>query len=141
MAGHSPAPPVEGTLESALYADDLGEMETFYHGILGLPVVARVAGRHVFFRVGSSMLLVFDPRATAQPPKPGGLPVPAHGAEGRGHYCLQVAHDRLDDWRRHLESQGIGIEADFIWPNGARSLYLRDPAGNSIEISERLLWA
>ena len=26
------------------------------------------------------------------------------------------------------------------WPNGARSLYFRDPAGNSVEIAEPRLW-
>ena len=30
--------------------------------------------------------------------------------------------------------------ADFQWPNGARSIYFRDPAGNSIEIAEPRLW-
>ncbi len=141
MPLHDAAPPVEGTLESALYARDLDACESFYRGILGLPVVAHVPGRHVFFRVAESMLLVFDPRATSRPARPGALPVPPHGSTGAGHFCLRVAADRLDDWRRHLAACGVDIEADFRWPNGARSIYLRDPAGNSIELSEAALWA
>ena len=35
---------------------------------------------------------------------------------------------------------GMTIEADFRWPNGARSLYFRDPAGNSVEIVDPGLW-
>ena len=27
------------------------------------------------------------------------------------------------------------------WPNGARSIYVRDPAGNSLEFAEPALWA
>jgi catechol 2,3-dioxygenase-like lactoylglutathione lyase family enzyme len=35
---------------------------------------------------------------------------------------------------------GVAIEADFRWPNGARSIYVRDPAGTSVELAERPLW-
>ena len=47
----------------------------------------------------------------------------------------------LKAWHERLESAGIEIEADFEWPNGARSIYVRDPAGNSIEFAEPKLWA
>ncbi len=136
-----PAPPILGTLESSLYAQDLRAVERFYAGTLGLPVVARQDGRHVFFRVGASILLVFNPDATAKGPHPGAkLPVPAHGASGPGHYCFSVDAGALDAWQLHLVAQGIGIEADFRWPNGARSIYVRDPAGNSVEFAEPGLW-
>ncbi|OYX41839.1 MAG: glyoxalase/bleomycin resistance/extradiol dioxygenase family protein [Rhodobacterales bacterium 32-67-9] len=136
------APAILGTLESALYADDLDAAERFYAGVLGLKVVTRQAGRHVFFRTGASILLVFDPRATVHPPRPEApIRVPPHGARGAGHYCFSVAAEALDDWRRHLEAAGVAIEADFRWPNGARSIYVRDPAGNSVEFAEPALWA
>lgn len=135
-----PAPPCDGTLESALYAEDLNAAETFYSGILGLSVQLRQAGRHVFFRAGGSILLVFDPAASARGAPPGGLPVPVHGARGPGHWCMAVPADSLDRWRAHLEGHGVKIEADFQWPNGARSIYVRDPAGNSIELAPRGLW-
>jgi catechol 2,3-dioxygenase-like lactoylglutathione lyase family enzyme len=38
------------------------------------------------------------------------------------------------------EAYGIEIEADFRWPNGARSLYFRDPAGNSVELADPAIW-
>ena len=136
-----PAPPVLGTLESSLYAHDLGKAEDFYGGILGLAVVLRQEGRHVFFRVGGSILLIFNPKATSVAPTPGArLPVPAHGATGPGHYCLSVARAEMDRWRAHLVAHGVGIEADFAWPNGARSIYVRDPEGNSVEFAEPALW-
>ena len=34
----------------------------------------------------------------------------------------------------------FAIEADFRWPNGARSIYVRDPAGNSIELADPAIW-
>ncbi|MFZ5709769.1 MAG: VOC family protein [Pseudomonadota bacterium] len=136
------APRFLGTLESALYARDLAAAETFYAGLLGLPVITRQEGRHIFFRVGGSVLLIFDPAATAKPPPPGARPpVPAHGATGPGHYCFAADPDTLGAVRAHLEQNGVGIEADFRWPNGARSIYVRDPAGNSIEFAEPGLWS
>lgn len=136
------APPVLGTLESALYADDLDAATAFWRDVMGLEPFQTVPGRHVFLRVPpSQVLLVFNPAATQQPPRPGArLPVPPHGARGPGHFCLAVAADRLDDWRNHLTAHGIPIEADFRWPNGARSIYLRDPAGNSIELADPAIW-
>lgn len=137
-------PPLLGTLESALYADDLTAARAFWEGVMGLEAFQSVPGRHVFFRVAMAphpqVLLVFNPAATQAPPAPDArLPVPPHGATGPGHFCL--ASDDLDAWRRHLEAHGIAIEADFRWPTGARSIYMRDPAGNSIEIAEPGIWA
>ena len=60
---------------------------------------------------------------------------------GRPPSVLRSARDDLDRWRAHLEGEGIAIEADFNWPNGARSIYIRDPAGNSVEFAEPALWA
>lgn len=135
-------PPILGTLESALYADDLAAAEAFYAGTLGLPVITRQPGRHVFFRTGASILLVFDPAAAERPAPPGApLPVPAHGARGPGHFCFSVAAETLDAWRAHLEAEGVTIEADFRWPTGGRSVYVRDPAGNSVEFAEPALWS
>ena len=31
-------------------------------------------------------------------------------------------------------------EADFAWPGGGRSVYVRDPAGNSIEFADPAIW-
>ncbi len=127
-------------LETALYADDLDAAEAFYGGILGLERVARAGGRHVFFRLDRGMLLVFDPRETERPPAPGALPVPVHGARGPGHVAFAADAAALEGWRARLEAAGVTIEADFAWPNGARSIYVRDPAGNSVEFAEPRLW-
>ena len=134
------APPPLRLLETALYAADLEAAEGFYSGVLGLEVVVRVAGRHVFFRCGPGMLLVFDPARTAGGPAPGALPVPAHGAAGPGHVCFAADGPALDAWLGRLEAAGVAVEADFRWPNGARSIYVRDPAGNSVEFAEPALW-
>ncbi|MET4128851.1 VOC family protein [Roseovarius sp. MBR-6] len=133
-------PPPAAILEAALYACDLDAAEAFYGGLLGLERIVRVGARHVFYRVGAGVLLIFNPDETAKPPDSPALPVPPHGAQGPGHFCFAVEGPALDRWRTRLEAAGVAIEADFRWPGGARSVYFRDPAGNSIEMAEPRLW-
>ncbi|MDX5350323.1 MAG: VOC family protein [Paracoccaceae bacterium] len=128
-------------LETALYAPDLTAAEGFYGGLLGLSVIVKVPGRHVFFRVGAGVLLVFNPDATEIPAANPALPVPTHGARGPGHLCFASSRAEIAAWRARFKAAGVAVEAEFDWPNGARSLYLRDPAGNSVEFAEPRLWA
>ena len=132
-------PPLSGVLEAALYVDDLDAAEGFYAGTLGLERILRVDGRHVFFRAGETIVLCFIAEATQHPPAEGALPVPPHGARGPGHLCFAATD--LGSIRDHLSAQGIAIEADFHWPHGPRSIYVRDPAGNSVEFADPALWA
>ncbi|MCM2291584.1 VOC family protein [Allorhizobium sp. BGMRC 0089] len=132
--------PVETVLETALYAADLDAAEGFYGGVIGLTKVRREDHRHVFYRCGEGMVLIFNPAETVKPAPAGALPVPSHGAKGQGHICFCVAEADMDTLAERLKAAGIAIEADFFWPNGARSLYVRDPAGNSVEFSQKRLW-
>ena len=122
-------------LETCLYAEDLDAAERFYTEVLGLQRIARVEGRHVFFRCGAGVFLVFNPHETAA----GGI-IPGHGAAGPGHACFAAAEDELAGWREHLRAKGIGIEQEKEWPGGGRSIYFRDPAGNSVEIGTPAIW-
>ncbi|MFZ1479970.1 MAG: VOC family protein [Paracoccaceae bacterium] len=128
-------------LESALYAADLDAARAFYGGFLGLEEIGHQPGRHVFFRVGAGILLVFNPTATEISDPTARLPVPGHGARGPGHLCFAASRAEIAQWRDRLTAAGIAIEAEFDWPEGARSLYFRDPAGNSLEFAEPRLWA
>ncbi|WP_136635213.1 VOC family protein [Pseudooceanicola onchidii] len=136
----SEPPSLDGLLEAALYAEDLEAAEAFYGGVLGLEKIMQVEGRHVFYRVGDIVLLIFNPVQTATGSTNPALPVPPHGAQGPGHLCFRASAAQIANWAETLNSRGIVIEADFHWPNGARSIYFRDPAGNSIEIAEPRLW-
>lgn len=128
-------------LETALYTRDLAAARAFYGEVLGLPVIAEVSARHVFFRVGAGVLLVFDPEATEVPSHNPALPVPVHGARGPGHVCFRAeTAAELDAWKVQLLAQGQTIEHEHDWPGGGRSIYLRDPAGNSVELAEARIW-
>lgn len=131
---------IEGVLEAALYASDLDAAEHFYATVLGLERIARHDDRHIFFRCGQTVVLIFNADETVKAASPGALPVPPHGATGAGHLCFRVSGDQLDDMVAKLTAAGVAIEADFRWPTGARSIYFRDPAGNSLECAEPKLW-
>lgn len=128
MLPDAPAP--AALLEAALYVDDLDAAEEFFGRIIGLQRIQKVADRHIFFRCGAAVVLLFNAGETAKPPRNPRLPVPPHGALGPGHLCLAMPRDDLLKMRRRLIAAGIEIEAEFDWPNGARSIYFRDPAGN-----------
>ncbi len=138
-AARAPMRPA-GVLETVLYARDLSAAEAFYGDVLGLEPYAKQAKRHLFYRCGDQMLLIFNPAVTRRPPAPGALPVPAHGMQGQGHVCFRATGREIAVWRARLAARGVAIEADFAWPNGGRSLYFRDPAGNSVEFAEPAIW-
>ena len=127
-------------LETALYAENLEETAAFYEQVMGLERFVEVPGRHVFFRLDAGVLLLFNPAATTQPPRDPRMPVPPHGATGQGHLCFAASAEEIDDWVIRVQGAGFEIEADFEWPQGGRSIYFRDPAGNSVEFAEPRIW-
>ncbi len=135
-----PPEKLDYVLESSLYVSDLDAAEAFYRSVLGLTLHSKLKGRHVFFRCGNQMVLLFDPEATADPDLISrGLG--AHGAHGPGHLAFGVGEDEIDSWRTHLQNHGVEIEHEVEWGGErGRSLYFRDPDGNSLEVATPGLW-
>jgi catechol 2,3-dioxygenase-like lactoylglutathione lyase family enzyme len=116
--------------ETVVYATDLEAAAAFYREVLGL----REVEDGVFRLDDGGVLLLFDPARSSQP----GRPVPSHGATGEGHVAFSV--ESLAGWRERLAEHAVDLEQEQEWPRGARSLYVRDPAGNSVELVEGDLW-
>lgn len=128
-------------LEACLYATDLEAAERFYADVLGLQRFSIAPGRHVFFRCGDGMFLVFNPERTSHETSlVGDAPVPRHGATGPGHVAFAVAESEIGTWRERLTRAHVEIESEVTWPRGGRSLYIRDPAGNCVELASATLW-
>lgn len=127
-----------GILETILYAEDLANARRFYEIVLGLECVAEDPGRHLFFYCGNQMLLIFDPRRTSE--VKAGSAAPPHGAFGAGHLCFAAKAGELDKWRDQLRRHDVAIESEMTWSGGGRSIYFRDPAGNSLEFAEPEIW-
>ena len=131
-------PKTSQVLETCLYVDDLHTAERFYERVLGLEAFAKVEGRHVFFRCGETVFLVFNPDATQN--EDPGLGVPTHGAKGSGHVCFTMKETEIEAWKAHLSDNGVEIEKEITWPSGGFSIYFRDPDGNSVELATRKTW-
>ena len=127
---------VHQILETCLYVDDLVRAEQFYSEVLGLKLESRQEGRHVFFHCGRQMLLLFNPLASRESADH----FPAHGAFGPGHVAFSVREAELVEWRGWLEQCGVTIEKIIDWPGGGRSVYFRDPTGNSLELATPRIW-
>lgn len=147
---------ITGIYETILYGEDLDAMERFYREVAGLRLVSRVEERSRGFRVSASqVLLVFRASVTKQ----GHPMVPTHGATGEGHVAFSIERGTYEAWRGRLIGAGLEIEKEVRWPapgeprpgggsgsaSGAdecvaRSMYVRDPAGNSVEFVEGDIW-
>jgi len=126
-------------LETIVYGEDIKSLRHFYETILGLEVRRELEEQFVFLHCGEGMLLVFNPLKSEVKPR-SFTSAPPHGAQGPGHVCFSASAHELDAWRKRLADHGIVIEADFEWPGGGRSIYCRDPAGNSVEFAEPRIW-
>ncbi len=121
-------------LETCLYAPDLDAAEAFYRDVLGLPLHSKVAGRHLFFRLEGSMLLIFNPEASARP-----ADVPSHAGTPGGHACLAIAREETGAWEGRLRSHGLAVTR-YRWGECGESLYFNDPAGNVLELAPASIW-
>lgn len=124
-----------GVFETVLYADDLLAAERFYRDVLGLEVISHMdAG--IVFRCGGGALLLFDRHAARRTDRG----VPAHGCDGAGHIAFALPDADYDAWIARFRACGVPIEMEKRWPAGGRSIYVRDPAGNSVELAPSTLW-
>lgn len=127
---------ITGVYETVLYAPELDVAAAFYRDVLRLTPHGEPSMLGWTFRLPcGAMLLLFEPHESSK----SGRIVPAHGCSGAGHVAFRV--DNLDEWRSALRNAGVAIEHEHTWPPGGRSLYVRDPAGNSIELVQGEVWA
>jgi catechol 2,3-dioxygenase-like lactoylglutathione lyase family enzyme len=125
----------QAIFETVLYARDLAGAERFYRDVFGLEVLERWEVL-VAFRCGPGVLLVFNPDLARRPDRG----VPSHGGDGPGHVAFAMPLGEADEWKRRFAALGVDIEMEVEWPEGGRSLYVRDPAGNSVELAPPTLW-
>jgi catechol 2,3-dioxygenase-like lactoylglutathione lyase family enzyme len=126
---------IHGVHETVLYASDVPALVTFYADVVGLTAIEPPDAHSAAFRLeDGNLLLVFDSSRTSEP----GRFVPAHGTTGQGHLAFKV--DDLESFARVLSAHDVEIEREITWPKGGRSVYFRDPAGNSVEYVEGEIW-
>jgi catechol 2,3-dioxygenase-like lactoylglutathione lyase family enzyme len=127
-------PRINGILETALYVADLDRAERFYRDVLALRQIGKDPDRHVFFRLGSGVLLLFRADRTRQAGT-----LPSHGADGEIHVCFLVSPADYEAWMRRIQGHKIAIQREVAWPQG-RSFFFRDPDGNLLELADADIW-
>jgi len=129
--------PISGTLETVLYAADVREAAAFYTDTLGFTIASEPDSLSAALRVGhNQVLLIFNPDQSSVP----GRVVPSHGAQGPGHAAFLIDPADFDAWLTRLRGAGVDIEQEHTWRHGQRSIYLRDPGGNSVELITADIW-
>jgi catechol 2,3-dioxygenase-like lactoylglutathione lyase family enzyme len=105
--------------------DDLERCVAFYRDVLGLPLETTPdqGFRSQFFRIGASQQIHMNEIADSH--------------QLRGHFCL-VVPDFVAVFRRAKAAGAIDTK---VWgrvrrlPGGAMQMFVRDPAGNLIEVA------
>ena len=125
----------ERIFETILYAGDLQAVKPFYQDLLGLELI-RESSLFLVFRLAHSVLLIFNPLESIER----GREIPHHGTAGEGHIAFAAPGKTLPQWTDHFVRHGLAIETEHTWDDGSISLYVRDPAGNSVEFAPPSLW-
>jgi len=128
-------PKLPRILETTLYVKNLPAAEKFYSDVLGLPLLGRRKGRHLFYWVGKDLLLLFyAPKTLQDKPTP-------HGAKGPGHLAFEASRKDCERWKKYLAKRKVKIREEVVWkkPN-YRSIYFHDPSGNVLEIATPGIW-
>jgi catechol-2,3-dioxygenase len=136
-AAQEPMPVTCGLFEMVLEVADLTASERFYHEVIGLSIADRWTDerRAVWLAIGREGFLGLWPRET------GGAGAIHGGRGGRHvHFALRVPMGTLGAVTARLDSLGYPVESrDF--GAGNRAVYLDDPDGNVLELTERTtLW-
>ena len=136
----TPAPVINGIVETALHAKNVALATEFYERLFG---IEKMFGDERFAALplpGEQVLLLFLEGGTSEPvPTQGGL-IPAHGGSGDLHVAFKISADSLAAWEHHLGELGITIESTVKWMLGGTSIYFRDLDGHLIELITPGCW-
>lgn len=121
--------------ESCLYSTDLIKTRNFYEKILGLKVISALGNEHVFFKVGTSVLLFFNPTRSKKKISP-----PGHYATGKQHIAFEIPQSSYASYKKKILEKGITIIDEVSWEDNYKSFYFNDPNGHVLEIVPKGMW-
>jgi catechol-2,3-dioxygenase len=127
-----------GLFEMVLEVADLAAAERFYVDDLGWGVAERWGDDRpaLWLAIGREAFVGLWPVAS-------GGEKAIHKGRGGGHvhYAVRVPAGTLDAVQRRLEERGHAVEAGWTFGPGNRAIYVDDPDGNVLELTERAtLW-
>ncbi len=121
--------------ETCIYVKNLRKTMQFYQDMLGFEMISYVKESHIFFKVGTSVLLCFLNKSTRFQEH-----LPKHYGYGKLHLAFEAPEDEFDNLLAQVKDLEIEITHQHTWDNGKRSFYFDDPDGHSLEIVEPGMW-
>ena len=94
MADESGPPPIDGLLETSLYACDLKRTAAFYRDLFGFRTLINSPRLVAFDVAGRSVLLVFQAGSTEDNVVDARGTIPGHDGRGRPHLALSISLGR-----------------------------------------------
>jgi catechol 2,3-dioxygenase-like lactoylglutathione lyase family enzyme len=132
-------PQWRGINHLALVTPDMDKTVRFYHGVLGMPLVATLSVgpmRHYFFEMGEGNTVAFFEWEGEDIPtfsKPAGIP-PSFPAQF-DHLSFDLPDERaLHDLQERLRAAGVEV-TDVVDHDFIHSVYFTDPNGIALEAS------
>jgi catechol 2,3-dioxygenase-like lactoylglutathione lyase family enzyme len=112
---------------------DIDRSVAFYRDVLGMQPITFGGGRTAL-TFGQSKINLHEAGKEFEPKA-------RHPVAGSADICL-ITSDRLEDVRAELDAHGVAVEEGPVERTGAvgrlLSVYVRDPDGNLVEISNTL---
>jgi catechol 2,3-dioxygenase-like lactoylglutathione lyase family enzyme len=117
--------PVTGVSELVLEVEDLEAAESFYSGVLGLPVVDRWPDREAIWVMAGERT-----RIGLWRPQVG-----LHGGRGGAHvhFAMHIADANYDAAVSQLRERGQEVK-ETAFDGAGRAAYVTDPDGNVVEL-------
>jgi len=132
---------INGILETALYVANPAVTAAFYRRLFGFATLLETDRLVALDVAGKNVLLLFRTGATGEPFDTGGGIIPGHVGDSPTHFAFSISAEDVEPWRAKLESEGIAVESFVNWPQGAQSIYFRDPDGNLAELISPGFWS
>ena len=121
--------------ETCIYVKNLRKTMQFYQDLLGFEMISYVKESHIFFKVGSSVLLCFLNKSTRFQENS-----PRHHGFGNLHLAFEAPEFEYESLIQQVMDLDIEIKHNQVWDNGKRSFYFNDPDGHLLEVTEFGLW-
>jgi glyoxylase I family protein len=131
---------IAGLDHIVLRTSHMAEMLHFYGTVLGCPIERELSPEFGLVQLRAGSALIDLVAVDSELGRAGGGP-PTQSDNNMDHFCLQLNALPEEDISRYLASHGIEagpFERRYGAQGYGRSVYLRDPEGNTVELRNRI---
>jgi len=134
-------PHVSGIVETSVYVTDLPRAAAFYRRVFDLETLVESERLVALGIAGRQVLLLFCAGLTNEPLETSGGVIPGHTGMVGSHFAFSIDAAEVAYWQERFRAEQVEVESVVDWPKGGRSVYVRDPDGNLVELATPGIWA